>query len=261
MEKKSTLSIALSQEELYVVLAYLKLPRILGLDLSRFAELPEDNLAMILGVAERGLISRGFLEANKQGQLELIPVVQAMIGACASPQKTLIIKTTYPHLPAEELYYHVSRKMHIIHMVPMTGVHQFIMVKDQTALLHSAYFSIKLTQQYSEAQLSALLIDDDIALARKAGSTDDAARILNSKYQLDSMFSLAFSQSLVNPVQNILVLYVRQDAYDQGSVSGFTILEGENHLWLLTPKEDGNVYISSINPLILKGSITELFNQ
>ena len=39
MEKKSTLSIALSQEELYVVLAYLKLPRILGLDLSRFAEL------------------------------------------------------------------------------------------------------------------------------------------------------------------------------------------------------------------------------
>lgn len=261
MEKKSTLSIALSQEELFVVMAYLKIPLMLGLNNQVLASLPEANRDMVLGVAERALIARGYLEIKK-GLLELIPVVQAIIGACSAPQKTLAIKCNSSKQLPEDYYFHVSRKMNVMHMFPMTAIHQFTMVKDQVALLRAAFATMKLVEPQNLQPMSGTLAKNLVVQAQdtaKEGGVAKVKTILKSDTNLEPDFIEAFSKSLTMPHKNILTMFIQHPEDNQGQADGFTLLVSEAYTWMLKSVDDGNIYISTTTPKLVHEALNHLY--
>lgn len=261
MEKKSSLSIALSQEELFVTLAYLKAPYLLGLNNQVLTDLPQASRDMVMGVAERALIARGYLGIKKD-TLELIPVVQAMIGACISPQKTLVIQSKSANQVEEDYYFHVSRKMNVMHMQPMTAIHQFTMVKDATMLPRSAFATMKLTEPKNLTPLTGVVPDSvvtQVQEAAKEGSQAKPQALLKTVPGLSADFVDAFCRSLNQAHRKMLVMCIRQQENKTPMVDGFTLLVGGIHLWLLQPGDNGNVNISTTQPKAIHEALVNIF--
>ena len=121
MAATTSLSMALSQEELFVILAHLKAERLLGLESEILKGLSGDQISLVMGVAERALMARGFLKPGPENRLQLEPPVFAAVGACAFPETSLIVTRHRPDAVGENYFFHTSRKMIVMHTMPVTA--------------------------------------------------------------------------------------------------------------------------------------------
>lgn len=240
---------SLSQEELFVILTYLKVPSLTGLDNRVLAELSEEQARLILGVAERALIARGFLVPGSEHRLGLEAAVLAMVGACATPEKSLIVTRSRPQAPPEAYFFHTARKMTVLHTTPMTAIHQFVMLEDLTALWRSAMNILALDASDAilkcpPGQLPEAFVSQARDAAQEKGG-QEALKIL-SQTQLDSQTAEQFAATLANPTANTTLVFIEAAT---SKADGFTLLQGPNGTWLLKPVGNG----SSIDkPVFLK---------
>lgn len=250
MASKSSLSIALSQEELFVVLAYLQADQLLGLELEIFKELSEREFRLIMGVAERALVARGFLKPGPENRLQLEPAVFATVGACAFPETSLVITRNRPNAPEENYFFHTSRKMIVMHTMPVTAIHQFIAVEDKTAIARAVLSILSMGSlskpkcMPGQVKLTALVNARDAAQEKGA---KEAFRIL-SRASLEEKTAQELAATFAQPVANTTMAYIEHRLEGQPS-DGFTILEGKNALWLLAPIESPKDELISILPV------------
>jgi hypothetical protein len=173
MEKKHALSFALSQEELFVVLAYLKQPAMMGLNASSLSKLSEEQKHIVLDVAERALIARSMLVVDGKDHLKLSDPVFALVAGCVASDAAVVISYEFPKRPPEAFFFHVSRKLNIVHTIPMSAIHQFIAVEDRKALLRSAMAALSpLGTQKTLSVPGGELTEDLIAQAKEAASNE-----------------------------------------------------------------------------------------
>lgn len=235
MQKKSTLSFAISQEEVFVALHYLNHPSMAGLDNSVLNELSDKEKNLVLGVAERAMIARGFLIRNSEHRLMLSAPVFACLSACAEPDKSMVIQRTFHNGHEENYFIHAARKMRVIHTLPLTSIHQFIAVEDDSAL-NKAILSIMKMNGAHKAECDEFIIDmpslNRIRDLAGAGKVKDATDILNKQIN-DKNTSSALAKAFSKPVSSTTVAFVAGK-----EATGFSVFESKDHLWLMKPADE-----------------------
>lgn len=249
MTPKTSLSVALSQEELFVSMMYLQAQQFPGLDLGIFKKLDETQTNLMMGIAERALLARGFLKPGQDGRLQLEAAVNGLLSACLFPETSLFVHHTRSGAETEEYFFHAYRKMFVMHSIPLTAIHQFIAVEDQTAIARAVLSILALPSlpkpkgKSAQIQLSLLEKGRDIALERGA---EEAFHVLQT--ELDDETARELARTLAEPTTNTAFAYLDHRAAGRPP-QGLTILQGKQTLWLLQPSEDPQDERTSIWPL------------
>ena len=79
-------AVKMSQEEVLLISLKLRLPLMMGLD-EKMLALSKEDLQSILESAERMLLARDFLRADKDGSMRLAPILMAVVFTCAKPKR------------------------------------------------------------------------------------------------------------------------------------------------------------------------------
>ncbi|GEM_PF-5462061 len=247
MDKKDTLTITLSDEELYVVLIYLGAESLIGFDAAEaINSKAEDTRRDILATAERALVARGFLVLEEgKSELTLIAPVLAAVGACAYPDVSLTVGRQAKDTEPEIAYFHLSRKMAVLHGKPMTGIHSFIAFESAEKLQEGLNRLMQIGT-YQAADYPAYTIPGQV-LARvrellQTGGVKEAATHLQTA-GLDTATASAFAADIL--AMRLLMSFSRVNRADgiEKMTASFTILEGQEHLWRLTNTPEGDSVI------------------
>jgi hypothetical protein len=196
------IALALSREELYVVMRFLKATYIPGFDLAWLKAAPDgsipEDVQRALEVATNALIARGYLSLNEAEEAKPMEVtlpspVIALVGACIFGELSVLLSL---YKPEEQgiMYLHKLHQLGVVHTVPLPGVHQFEAVDGEAGILSVIHDVLGLhTQRAADvpkgkglaidiqaARDAALAGDMDEArdLLKRSGLPDDTARAL-----------------------------------------------------------------------------------
>jgi hypothetical protein len=240
-------SMALSQEELFVIMFYLRTETLPGFDLSIIKNLDQDQLNLIVGVAERALLARGFLKPDSEGRLQPELYIKLIIGTCTAPEKSLIITRICPKAPEEDYFFHTLSDVIVMHSIPITSMHQFIAVKDKKAITRTAISILSMDSlpklKCTPGTVQQTVLENARDAAQNSGSKD-ALEILTHT-DLTKETARQFAATLTRSVTNTTFAYFTKDK----PIDGFTLLQGENGYWLLEPVEDSTNGMISVFPV------------
>jgi len=232
MPPKNALSVSLSQEEVLAVLAYLEAPSLVGLETEILQGLGDDERRLVLGVAERALIARGFLRPGADNRLELAPEVQATVGACAFPEESVIVTRSPVNAIQEKYFFHCSRRMVVLHVIPMTAIHQFVALEEKQDMLKAMLSILSLADLPAPACPPATLEQETLLAARDAAEKGtEAALALLSPAGLEDVTARELARSLTTLTASTTLVRVAQK-----EAAGFTLLQAENGAWVLSPQ-------------------------
>ena len=245
-------SVALSQEELFVLLAYLEVDSLMGLNNGILHDLSKEQIQLVLGVAQRALIARGFLTpTNEENRYQLVPLILSLIGTCVKPDSSLIITYDRPQSPAETYFYHQANSELVQHTIPVQAIHQFIEVTDPSLPVEAVTTLFRVNNQPAPTATTQLIqIPQAIFTQARQIAFDNGA---NSARQtliganVEKSQATALAQTLAQPIANMTLVALQHQANGSSNADGFTILHGSNGFWLLQPTEDTNMPEEFIN--------------
>jgi hypothetical protein len=243
MEKKQALVIMLSQEELMVILHYLQVQELPGFDRSVFEGLSEQELKRIMAIAERSLIARQFFLID-QDQMTLHDAVYAMVAACAMPDESIVLSFQYAdaNQVSHVQFFHAARNMVVHHSSPITGIHQFIALKDRKSMQTSIISLLEVNKYGKEKDLSGTISDRVISAAREMIQQDkpltEVIPFLVDNSELDEPVAEAFVNTIKNAVINHTLIHFTREQQGDTLEKGFSILADQETLWLLVPMEE-----------------------
>ncbi len=237
--KRNSLAIGLSQEELMVILAYLKTNKFLGLEDEDLKAYTSEQINLVMGLAERALIARGFIVRGADGRMELSPLAFSVVGVCAFPDITIIVGQNRPNQLEQNTFFHSARKMNVIHSIPMTFIHQFVAVEERRDLAQALISTLGIDSATVSGSMTATTQMETLGDAREAaekGDFDKTVTLLTGGGVAKSVAEL-LAQSLVKPLVNTTVSFIdhKNDNFD-----GFALLQSEETLWSLKPVEPQN---------------------
>lgn len=194
LEAVQRVAIALSREELYVVMRLLKAGSLPGFDLSWLQTNEDGSLAdetqKKLEVATNALIARGYLaikaaEAATQPPTPLLnvslpPQVISLVGACAFAEYSVLLSLRVS--PGPQLtYLHEYQGLGVVHTMPQQDVHLFELVDGRDGLLAVIHEALSLKQQQALSVPAGDVPIVDMLAARDAafdGQFDEALAFL-----------------------------------------------------------------------------------
>ena len=240
MSKKTNPAFTLSQEELFVVLAYLKVDALVGLDNQILKSLSPEQIQLVMSVAERALISREFLSPDADNRLQLEKVVLAIVGACAAAETTLVVTHNRPNRPTENLFFHTARKMVVMHSMPVTAIHQFVALEEKSDIAKLVTAILNVKEQSILKCPEGQIQDELITQARDAALESGKAKALEvlAKSKLEQSTAGQFATTLTSLVSNTTQVYIKHQKNGDSAADGFTILQGSNGAWILKPIEN-----------------------
>jgi hypothetical protein len=219
----------------------LKANKILGLSVEDFEKTDENLKNIIIQVAERALVARSFLVIGPEKKFQVADLVHAVVGACLFPDVTLGIDKNVPGKLPEISYYHLARKMNVLHMVPSPVIHQFMAFKDTNALLMSVLSQLQVMgtgpAKGKGGELDTAKLQEVGQLAG-SGKVNQAKEILSKGF--DGETSTLLAQAFEKPVANITLLRYLSRPNQEVKVDGMALLVGTNSLWDLIPQFSGN---------------------
>jgi len=262
MNKEKSLAVSLSQEELYVIMAYLGADMLLGLDNAPIKELSDDQYKLAMKVAERALIAREFLIPDGKGKFKLNDVIHALVGACAAPEYSLIIKRSYPIKLPEDYLFHFSRMMIVLHTNPMTAIRQFTALANKELMIKTVASIFDLTNSKKIECPSARLSESKLIMVRDAirnSNSTEAETILK-----DSLWAAATIEPFVNSLKTIVhsdaIAYVVHKASGDGDVKGATLLKASNGSWLIHSMHEDQLEIEPTSASKVNDFVKKLIN-
>lgn len=230
------IAFSLSQEELVVVLRYLQRADILGLNKAFMDELDEAQQQLVLSIAERAMVARGFLSPTQNQQMALIPVIRALVGICATPEQSVVVTVNRPENLTETFFFHQVREFLVSHTIPMSGIHQFVQMKDEQAVFQVISSLMSSLPESNPKLASFELPQTVISQAREAAAVGLAEPLeVLSQTALPKNAQQLFAASLADIGMSLtLVTFVHQ-ADNAVSADGFTLLHGNGNAWWLRP--------------------------
>src|SRR5690606_15070635 len=115
------------------------------------------------------LIARNFLVLNMaQKRFELVPPILALVGACAKPDYSLVMTINRPHKPSEGLFFHLAGPIVVSHTIPISGIHQFVALPDETAMNRAVLSTFSLNVESVPAGRASHIPQELLVQARDA---------------------------------------------------------------------------------------------
>ncbi|MCA9934556.1 MAG: hypothetical protein H6662_06320 [Ardenticatenaceae bacterium] len=249
MEKKKFLTISLSQEEVFVVLAHMGMRQMLGIDGGIFQSLTKEQVELAFTVAERALIARGFLKPGEDAKLQIDPVVLSIFATCTVPDTSLIITRSEPEMAAIAFFFHLTKQLQVGHTSPASGIHQFTVYAEKTAVSNIIHNILQLDSQEKLPCPSGELAETAVTQARDAAvdSGMEGALAVLQQTDLADETQKQFAQTLSSPKANTTFVHINHKIDKDNQADGFTVLEGINGLWILKPASGDDVSLQPVS--------------
>lgn len=254
---------ALSQEEVLVVLGYLKGTGILGFDKEAFKDLTKREIQLVMEATERSLISRGFIQAMGD-KLVLNDNVQAVVGVCQFPEVSWAVLNQKMSPPTEQYYFHAVKQSFILHGIPMSGIHQFLSLPGREAGLRSVLSILQMKDTLIDDQcVSGQISRNSMEEAQQAASQKDSQKVENILIAagLTPKTATALAQSLIERTSYTSLVRIEQSSV-KGGGTGIAVLQSSGKLWLLSSmhEKDGTwTKVESVSDEKIIVSLKSLF--
>lgn len=174
-----TFNFTFSFEEVLFLQHVLELPVLPGLDEDNpYASFTSEQMELVLGIAERGLRARGFLEVNNDGsQATLFSPVLALFTSCAAASAILLIMTEYDSEPVHIRYYHIGEHLSVERSFPQPGLHRFTAGPAFSDLSEQLRVYLMLSEQAAAGMPDIMLTQAALADARSTAIRDKNAAL------------------------------------------------------------------------------------
>jgi hypothetical protein len=241
VEKHDAQTLRLSQEELLLILMRARLPLLVGIN-RQLTELPREQLNLMMGTAERALLAREFLRPDEKASLVIEPVVLAMVGACAEPERSIVMLRAKTDEANETMTVNFARQMTVLHVPVPPGIHVFTALRDREAAARALVELTGVTKQpvdpmagpVPDGELSekALVEARDLIQARKMV---EAGKVLEANLPLATARGLTETMAALASDTTFMAVDTptRPEAKNLG---GFTLLQGGTNAFILNPK-------------------------
>jgi len=183
------IAIALSREELFIVMRLLKAKVMPGFDLS-WLKITDDGTApddvmSSLEAATNALIARGYLTPDASAiasvtKMDIPSPIIALVGACAFGIDSILLSLHKPD-GTKLIYLHELRELGVVHTMPLPDIHQFEAVDGRTGILRVIDATLGLHKQTSLVLPAGKALVVDVQAARDAalaGRVDEAEGLL-----------------------------------------------------------------------------------
>ena len=237
MEKRPS-SVALSQEELFVLLGYLKAPSLMGLDGKILDQLPPSEARAVLKAAERCLVARGHLQPASDHRFTLLTEITGLLATCITPEVSVLVNHNRSEHLDEQLFIHHLRKMTVLHTLPLSGIHQFIALEKKNASLQVITSLMKLSDKNEFQGRAGEIFSSQIMVAREYAQKNRKEECVDIlvKGGLKKEFAEKLAVTLMNPLSSTNVVMIRHGKnFNEGQ--GLNVLQGGNCIWLLRPQD------------------------
>lgn len=234
MPDNKAYSIELSQEELLLILLRMRLPLLPGVD-RRMLDLPKEDLKGLMDSAEMMLLSRDFLRRMSDDNLQLAPILTAIIVTCTKPEKTILASRTRPSGQSETVMVHMLVESIVVHMVSATGKHKFVLYTEQTPVIEALLTHVE-AKNFTNPDVSPVEIPEEVYVqANKLAQSNDPGQLytLLSRH-MPAETATRFHQSL-NLLSGSVTLarLIHGEKPEEAQQDGFNLIQGNEKQWLL----------------------------
>lgn len=234
-EKREVYQIGLSREELLTIMSYMEIKELAGFDLEWVEALTEEQKIFASEIAERALFARTFIARDKDAKIFVNPLVFAAVGACASPEISVLLRQIKPENPLITTNFHISRQMNVIHFMPHPMLHQFLAVDEKEKLMKALLSALSLPN--SMAQLDQEPVKIPLATLNEARQDIKEGRLqgLEEKFETSSFTpegADVFAKALSKPVSYSILIMVDQK---KEKAEDLSLLQGADSLWMIEP--------------------------
>jgi hypothetical protein len=225
---------------LLAVLNSLETSSIPGLEAETWIGLPPEQQDLALSVARRALEARGLAQTDEKGQMLVHRALLTAVGVCAYPQRSTLVEHWSTGAASTQLYAHTRGDDSVLHTVD-GGVHTFVLLASEAALADHLASACQWDGAPATTPMELTIPRQDftrVCDASADGAEADALQVLNSATGPSAAGS-ALVHALASGPRISVVQLLRDDAGPAGGEQSFTVIEGGNQAWLVSPVADG----------------------
>jgi hypothetical protein len=260
------LQVTLGREDLFVLLQIFHAPALPGLEGNPWEGMPAGLAAAALVSAERSLRARGILLVKEdEKRIEVEPVTMALVGSCLKPRYSLLVTSQARGQSLTTRFYHIAPHLTVEHSSPEVGLYQFTGVAEQREMVPRILTSLQLSAPVLLHCPPAQITEATLIQARsqaQAGDTEYVHSLLRNSGVADTTAD-ALATTLANPLMNGSIVKLEYSKPPQDQAHGFSILEGTNGLWAMTPTKNGElkIKIESVSTQQVEERLTDLLRD
>lgn len=265
MEKKQFVAFALSLEELFALLKYMKVDQMLGVPTQGLDEMDDGTKSVVFAMAQRSLIAHSILQPdpNIQG-FKIADLVHGVLRACTGPEITLAIEKNVPGKAEQKYFLHYAQQVYVLHTETIPFIHQFYAYRTLSELLQAVLSSLEISDTPSIQCKGGMIPRSVITQAFKAAADGNHKRIpgILNKY-LDKETISHLAPAIIKPVTHLSLTSIKTTTGHPVEFEDLSFLVGENSLWLMNPgtrqtKDNEEINIQSISTTELNHRIKQL---
>lgn len=233
-------------EEVIFLLQALKIKSLPGMGDDPTQGLTEDQLNRATAAGLNSLMARGLVTppTSAEAPLTIESFVIAIFALCAGATRVVYVTHQKPDGTTDGLYVHTNQTMYVAHSLMTPTVHQFVMSETPEPALDEANSLLSLNGQRGAAAKGFSLTQAVFSQAGellKNGKQGEAADLLKAQgASAETAGHLLDTLTGFKATSLVTLLNVGDDRpADAPPAQGFTLLEGANGLWRMTP--DGDV--------------------
>jgi hypothetical protein len=245
------LAFALSQEELYVLLTYLKAPA--PMELEDFETrvvggMSPDQKVALCRVVERGLLAREYLWLNEDRTLTVNPAVARVVQVCAQPEQSwLVLHRRRDQAPTTQCF-HRQAELFVALTSPLDGMHHCVVFPDDR-LMQETMFDLVAAGNAQAVECAAGTVPMDVF----AGMTRDSQpleragaekRLVDAGLTPDTASRLAQSLEALQSI-TIITRIAHLSGHEPTPDAGATVIADGSTLWLLEQEQAGRLSVRS----------------
>jgi hypothetical protein len=267
-QKAEQAAFTLSQEELYVLLTYLKMPapmELSDLEAQVAGSMPSDQKVALLRAVERCLLARQCLQPSEDRTLSVNAGIARVLQACALPERSWLVLHRRRGQAAATHCYHQRGELFVSLSTPLAGLHHLVAFADSGLI--------------QQGMLDLLAAGDARAVACEPGSmpttilgllTNDSQPFdprATAARLVDAGLTPATAQALAHSLEGLQSLTVlTRVAHVAGSKPtpeiNVTVIADGSTLWLLAQESAERLSVGSVGAedvsTIIRGVIGEL---
>jgi len=259
-------AIACTPVELGVMARILGAQTLIGLP-DPFRGWTQSEIERTVSRAQEGLVERGYLFAQPDGQVIFDRIPALFVGACVYAQTVLIVARTTPDGQKQESYFHVNSELSVETQIDLKKVPgcQLTAWPDADALLTRAVDLLALGNHPEPARVltGANIAQKALVNARTLlavhGPKQASAALRAAGLTAEAAGSLA--NALASVVASSSFVFMKRGR-PEWHVHGISILQSMQGLWLLqSHPRSGKVTVSSTTAKLIQQEIKDLMRQ
>jgi hypothetical protein len=227
--------LSLTSNDLWLLLMFFRPGNIIGFENPYLGWLIED-IEQAAYDSLNHLVGMGLVKIRNENSLEIDDLLHSMVQTIAHSNHTLIVQQGIPPVNPTQHYIHFAENRFVVHFKLANGSHQITAIQDQATLLE--YLDIKGDEQEKPSNKPFTISEE--FLFRAAGEYAKGEYLAGENVLKESNLNSSSIQQLHEALSNTqlnrsYVLIKNQGNRDIRQVSGFGLLQGENHFWILQP--------------------------